>query len=261
MSPLPRPRVVLVEDNVSIAEFVALALEEQPIELISCTRVDEALAAFGAGPVHLLITDLMLPGESGVGLLERLHARPQGLDGLLTVVLSAGLTPAVRQQLQALQVWRLLSKPVSLSAIEACVVDALQHPSARPVTTALEAPAPEGPLQPGHPSEEADELAAIAAHFAGDKELFASYRDSCLQQFPHDIRQGDAAILARDWPGLQRLAHSLATVLTTLGRPEQGRLARALEDTAAQAKAACTECVAQWAALRARIPLPPGTTI
>lgn len=56
------PRVLLVEDDASIARFVELALEELPIELVTCTNVGDAMQALQARHTRLIITDLMLPG-------------------------------------------------------------------------------------------------------------------------------------------------------------------------------------------------------
>ncbi len=55
------PRVLLVEDDASIARFVQLALEELPIELVTCTNVRDAMQALQAHDTRLIITDLMLP--------------------------------------------------------------------------------------------------------------------------------------------------------------------------------------------------------
>ena len=157
-------------------------------------------------------------------------------------VFSAGLTPPVREQLQAMKVWRMLSKPASVAELEACVTDALalvaDTPANAPVTTAT-------------PADEAadDEAKAIATHFAGDEFLFKAYHASCLQQFPTDVRQGDAASAAQDWPALRRLAHSLATVLLTQGHPTQSVRARQLENAAAQS--AAEACQEHWRMLRA----------
>lgn len=236
------PRVMLVEDDASIARFVQMALDELPMELVCCTNVPDALQTLQSEGVRLIITDLMLPGESGMELVQRLTCAPGPTAAVPVAVFSAGLTPAVREQLQALKVWRMLSKPASVSDLETCVRDALALP-AGPLGS-LAAP---GSAAPSDLSTARAE--AIATHFAGDAFLFEAYRSSCLQQFPADVRQGDAACANQDWQALRRLAHSLSTVLLTLGHPEQSRAARQLEDLAARDDAA--ECQAQWPALRA----------
>lgn len=120
-----RPRVLLVEDDASIRRFVTLALDECPVDLLACETVAEAMKMLAQGGVALVITDLMLPGESGLGLAQRLAQDPALARGARLVVFSAGVTPEVQQRLDALGVWRTLRKPASVLDIEACVADAL----------------------------------------------------------------------------------------------------------------------------------------
>ncbi|WP_462389884.1 response regulator [Acidovorax sp. Q11] len=241
------PRVLLVEDDVSIARFVELALEELPIELVTCTNVGDAVQALQAGHTRLIITDLMLPGESGIDLVQRLLHEPGPGHPIPVAVFSAGLTPAVRDQLSAMKVWRMLSKPASVMELENCVRDALAlHVAATTDATPSLAPTPAAQTLPAATPAETE---AIATHFAGDEFLFKAYRASCLQQFPSNVQQGDAACAAQDWPALRRLAHSLATVLLTLGHPTQSVRARQLENAAAQL--AASQCLDHWNKLRA----------
>lgn len=239
------PRVLLVEDDVSIARFVELALEELPIELVTCTNVGDAMQALQAGHTRLIITDLMLPGESGIDLVQRLLHEPGPGHPIPVAVFSAGLTPAVRDQLSAMKVWRMLSKPASVMELENCVREALAMVATADAQPSL-APAP---TAHSFSSTAQAEAAAIATHFAGDEFLFKAYRTSCLQQFPADVQQGDAACAKQDWPALRRLAHSLATVLLTLGHPTQSVRARQLENAAAQL--AASQCLDHWNKLRA----------
>ena len=86
------PKVLLVEDDSSIARFVQMALEELPIELVTCANVHDAMQALHAGGVELIITDLMLPGESGIDLVQRLLQEPVQGRRIPVAVFSAGLT-------------------------------------------------------------------------------------------------------------------------------------------------------------------------
>ena len=110
----PLPAVLLVEDDASIARFVALALEGLPLTLVSCTSAEQAQQLLQTQPFALLITDLMLPGASGVELIEWLRRSPQA--GCCAVVFSAGVRADVALQLEQLKVWRVLLKPVSVDA-------------------------------------------------------------------------------------------------------------------------------------------------
>ncbi len=240
------PRVLLVEDDASIARFVQMALDELPIELVCCTNVQAAMQALRTNGVRLVITDLMLPGESGLDLVQRIVNDPGVHSTVPVAVFSAGLTPPVREQLQALNVWRMVSKPASVLELEACVRDALAltiHPAALSAAADPKGTALADSVSTGAQAD------AIATHFAGDTLLFQAYRSSCVRQFPADVRQGDAACAAKDWHALRRLAHSLGTVLLTLGYPAQSATARQLEEAAAQANA--DACLAQWPAIKA----------
>lgn len=247
------PRVLLVEDDASITRFVSMALDRLPIELLTCTSVPAAVALLEQHDITLVITDLMLPGESGVSLVQRLTANPQLRRNTLVAVFSAGLTPAVKKQLQGLALWRVLSKPIAVQELEGCVRDALAMHAAQAADTRAPNPVVQAAQVPAasDAATSATETLAITTHFGGDARLFTTYRAACLKQFSADVQTGDAAVQAQDWQAVRRLAHSLATVLLTLGRPEDSLVARALEDAAAISDAA--HCLSGWSDLRRRL--------
>ncbi|ADO74492.1 Response regulator [Stigmatella aurantiaca DW4/3-1] len=67
----------MVEDNEDIREGLNTLLESEGYEVISVGAAEEGLAQLRVHPAHLLITDYMLPGESGGWLVE--HAMKEGL--------------------------------------------------------------------------------------------------------------------------------------------------------------------------------------
>jgi DNA-binding response OmpR family regulator len=235
----PLPRVLLVEDDASIRRFVAMALDEAAIELLQAATLAQARAALDAAPVRLLLCDLMLPDGSGLDLLHDLVARPGWRAGAKLVAFSAGVTAARRAELLALGVDEVLSKPVALAELEACVQRALAG-TAVPATSALAEARQQAQAQ------------AVQRFFGGNHELFAAYRQSCLQQFADDLQQGDAAAARADLPALRRLAHSLKTVLLTLGDLPGSECAAEAERLAAQGDAVAA--LQAWAALRQRLP-------
>lgn len=222
MSPAPA-HVLLVEDDSSIARFVAMALDEMPLVLTVSSSAEDALHKMrpeAGGPAFsLLITDLMLPGMSGAELIERLRLSPRG--PVPTVVFSAGIDPDMQQRLESLQVLRILRKPVSVAQLLECVGSALQAP---------------GPL-PGaaqSTAQDPQDRAAVDVFFGGDAALFLSYRAACLVQIPQDLAQGQRLLDAREAAGLRRLAHSLKSVLRMLGRAQLADGAQALEQMCLQ---------------------------
>lgn len=239
-----RPRVLLVDDDAAIRRLVALTLEDLEIELLTCPGVEQALGVLRAAPVRLLVVDLMMPGITGLELLQQLAADPALRGGARLAVYSAGLTATLRTQLAELGVWRALDKPVSVQALEALVVEALGLPA-----PAAAAPAP---AQAGPPPLGPGEQAALAQNFGGDLGLFTAFRASAWAQFDHDLAAGDRALAAGDLAALRRLAHSLKGVLLTLGLEAAAGPARALEACAGRGDAAA--CAGLWHQLRTTLP-------
>jgi CheY-like chemotaxis protein len=240
-----RPRVVVVDDDASIRRLVEMALETLPVELVLCASVPAARAALRERTADLLITDLMMPGETGVDLLHSLQADPALRGNARLAVFSAGLDAARRAELQALGVWRLIDKPVSTLALEDCVCEAL----------GLTPDAGADAAEPAAPADDDADAQAAAAHFGGDVALFRAFRDGCLAQFPLDRAAGDAACAAGDTAALRRVAHNLKSVLRLLGHDPASRLAARLEQSAADADAVTAKAL--WASLRDELPRPP----
>ncbi|MDC0710072.1 response regulator [Stigmatella sp. ncwal1] len=71
MDPIRGPWVLLVEDNEDIREGLSTLLESEDYGVISVGTAEEGLARLRSQQVHLLITDYMLPGESGGWLVEQ----------------------------------------------------------------------------------------------------------------------------------------------------------------------------------------------
>jgi CheY-like chemotaxis protein len=217
-----RPRVLLVEDDASLQRFVSLALDELAIELLCCASVDAALDALQVQPVQLILTDLMLPARSGFELIQALAAAPALRGEARLVVFSAGLTPAVRRRLEeGGRVWRLLSKPCTVGELETCVREGLLPNVGK--STAASADLARAPV---------DADSAVERHFGGNRALYLAFRASCLPQFLRDAQAGEQACQLRDMPALRRLAHSLKSVLLTLGHEQASALARRLESCA-----------------------------
>lgn len=252
--PAARPRVVLVEDDAAIRQFVSMALEDHALELVACPTLAAARQALGEAPVVLVLLDMMLPDGSGLDLLRDTDLR-QRAGTARWVIFSAGVSPATTAQLAELRVERLLHKPVSLSALCSCVDEALAaaHPAATsPPMVAASADQPTAT----HPSAAPDGSDAAQAHavqmyFEGDHTLFAQMRQHASRQFLRDAAAGDAALAAGDLPALRRVAHSLKTILRMLGHPQASQQALELENMLATGEYG--RWPGLWAALRRRI--------
>ncbi len=239
------PRVVFVDDDAAIRRLVASVLEDLPIELVCCASVAEARAALRAQAAQLVITDLMLPVETGFDLLESLAADAALRADAHLVVFSAGLHADTRARLTGLGVWRQLSKPVSLQALEDCVSDALSLPPGTGTVAPTVVPTALTAANPAHLRDR--EQHAIVAQFGGDAALYLAFRSQVQSQLPLDILEGERLLTQADWPALHRLSHSLKGLLSLLGDETGAALARHLEASAAAADGAA--CHQGWPAL------------
>jgi DNA-binding response OmpR family regulator len=219
-------RLLLIEDDASIARFVALALEELPahdpaapaVELHLARSLADARTALQAGGWQLVISDLMLPDGSAETLLAEGLAQAAGAPPW--VVFSAGVHDDRRAALAARGVARTLRKPVPLAELLSLVAELLSDRRAAPQPPGAEA------------DTEAEAGDPVRTHFGGDRQLYDLFRAGCIERFADDLAQGDAALAAADAAALRRVAHGLKAVLALIGQPGLAAQARALEDAA-----------------------------
>lgn len=69
-------RVLAVDDSSLVIDLIRFALRKFPIEVISLSRADNALTLLEEDPVSLIITDLKMPGMSGLDFLSRVRSLP-----------------------------------------------------------------------------------------------------------------------------------------------------------------------------------------
>ena len=68
------PIILLVEDDAGIAAALKKDLQAEGYEVAIATRGDEGLTRAQAHRCDLVLTDLKMPGMSGLELVEQLHA-------------------------------------------------------------------------------------------------------------------------------------------------------------------------------------------
>jgi CheY-like chemotaxis protein len=76
MSQPPKPTVLIVEDECLIRMLAVEAFLDEGFSVLEAEHADSALAVYGgAGPVHVLFTDVNMPGElNGIDLAEHLKS-------------------------------------------------------------------------------------------------------------------------------------------------------------------------------------------
>jgi two-component system, cell cycle response regulator CpdR len=86
VSPTSRIRILYVEDNPGIREMACELLAEDSRQIVALATAEDALNALGLGTFDILITDISLPGISGVELARRILKRTP----ILPVIIASG---------------------------------------------------------------------------------------------------------------------------------------------------------------------------
>jgi CheY-like chemotaxis protein len=113
MKVLTGKTILIVDDEEEIREILALELEDLGAHTLQAGHAEEALQVFGAHRVDLVLSDIHMPGASGVKLLQRVRSRTT----VVPVVLMTGFADITLPQAQDLGAETLLQKPFDLSLL------------------------------------------------------------------------------------------------------------------------------------------------
>ncbi len=118
------PIIVLVEDEHSVRDLVREILQRQGYVVLEAETAEDALTivAGHTGRLDLLLTDVVMPGMSGVALAERLR---QSHPGLSALYMSGYVDQSLTSRSDAARPTRFLQKPFTLETLLRAVRDAL----------------------------------------------------------------------------------------------------------------------------------------
>jgi len=80
-----RGRVLVVDDDPSLAEMLTIVLRQEGFEPLVCSTGDQAMAAFRQHRPDIVLLDVMLPGMDGIDVCKQLRAE----SGVPIVMLTA----------------------------------------------------------------------------------------------------------------------------------------------------------------------------
>jgi CheY-like chemotaxis protein len=120
--------ILIVDDEPAVGLSLKASLESiRPDYTVSyVVSAEAALSALAGNPIDLMVTDLRMPGMTGLELLTRVrHDRPQ----LPTILITAYGSAEVMSAIQQLQVTRYLAKPFRTEEFVQSVQDVLDRSS------------------------------------------------------------------------------------------------------------------------------------
>jgi len=85
VSDSPKSRVLVVDDDTSVAEMLSIVLRSEGFEPVWCAHGDRAVNTFREAKPDLVLLDLMLPGKDGVDVCREIRAE----SGVPIIMLTA----------------------------------------------------------------------------------------------------------------------------------------------------------------------------
>ncbi len=129
-SPGGKPRILVVDDDESLKEFLEILLAKEGYEVCSASKGEEALKIIEAGDISLVISDIRMPGMDGVELLRKIKTARPGLPVVL-ITAFASLDSAVAAMKEG--AWDYLTKPFRIEELREVVERALDSSQGNPL--------------------------------------------------------------------------------------------------------------------------------
>lgn len=120
-------KIVLVDDDPEVLRVLKLGIEQglKDVEVVPCSSVHEAEQVLeGAEPVHLLVSDIVMPVETGWELVRWLQKQKR-FEDLPVVVISGYVTESdVREKAQSL-ICEFVAKPLDIDKLASLIREKL----------------------------------------------------------------------------------------------------------------------------------------
>jgi two-component system chemotaxis response regulator CheY len=72
----PKKKIMIVEDDTFMGNLLERKFQQKNYEIIRALSVDDARSKLEAGPVSLMLLDIILPGTDGITFLKEIKLNP-----------------------------------------------------------------------------------------------------------------------------------------------------------------------------------------
>jgi two-component system NtrC family response regulator len=117
-------KILIVEDDDSLRKIMHLQLEREGYEVVSAATAEDALSSLEKSPHDLVITDLHLPGLSGIDLLKK--SRLEYPETAVIVMTAFGTIQTAVEAMKA-GAYDYLTKPIHPYELKVIVGRSLEH--------------------------------------------------------------------------------------------------------------------------------------
>lgn len=210
-----QPLILIVEDNAPALRMVESLVNKENCRYISALSGEKALDLIQLHEFDLILTDLGLPGISGIELASaiRLQEQKENKPPVPIVGLSAHVIDEVMQKCIAAGMNKLLMKPIRLNIFQNLVNEYIISKntllnSKSPQLEGLDLPTSEDELFQLDLYSLLDEQNGIAG--LGDHDTLKELLQLFINQtLPEDLKAIDYAYSQKNWAQVEHLAHKI----------------------------------------------------
>ena len=121
-------RILVVDDERNIRRTLRMVLEGEGATVLEAATGEEALAALeGEEPIEVVITDVKMPGISGLELLEKLSGAAGGTPAVPVILISGHATVDDAVKATRLGAFDFFEKPLARDRVIVSVRNALRQ--------------------------------------------------------------------------------------------------------------------------------------
>lgn len=123
-------RVLVADDDPAICTLIDTVLRKGPYDMVTCNDAESALVAIERnGPFDIIVCDFMLPGISGIDLVERIRADAR-TRAVPILMISGHTNYAMDGRAKNAGANLFLNKPFTISQLRTSINALLSRPSA-----------------------------------------------------------------------------------------------------------------------------------
>jgi CheY-like chemotaxis protein len=121
---MKRLKVMIVDDHMNAGHVLQRSLVDYGYDTIFFNNGEDALSGLGEARVDLLLTDLHMPGLSGIELIRQAK---QKRPGTIAVLMTGLLSSEAEQEAKALNVEGIIRKPIDPETLYSLIHDLTRY--------------------------------------------------------------------------------------------------------------------------------------
>jgi two-component system aerobic respiration control sensor histidine kinase ArcB len=222
------PHLLLVEDNLIALKSLELLLKQKNYTFSSVTSGEEAWAMWNSLPFDLMVTDVGLPGISGIELTQRIrkHEQQLGKPRLPVIGLTGHARELALQECILSGMDDVLSKPAHADVLHQCIQQLVPQFTSKgqkvvdggPRKSSLGADLPDTEEELFQLEQFCVFNEELALNQCIDREFLIALLESCLyESMPHDIMQLREAHQQQNWGQVEKIAHKIKGGMAYIG--------------------------------------------